>query len=63
MINMPTSPIPNSFNAAEQHWKHFLTNIPPSVTKRLTFIGVIYILIGILSIALELELFFGLNAT
>jgi hypothetical protein len=56
MVNLAASSGSPSGN--DQSWKHFLTNIPPTVTKKLTFIGVFYIIIGLLNIVLELVLIF-----
>jgi hypothetical protein len=59
--NAATALGPNHLIVDEEQWKHFLTKIRSSASNRLTFIGGIYILIGILSIGLEFELLFGTN--
>ncbi len=50
---------PNHLDADEQYWKHLLTNIRSSAANRLTFIGAIYVLLGLLSIGLEFALLYG----
>jgi len=55
-INFSTTSVLTSINSGEQQWKHFLTNISPFTSNRLTFIVFFYILIGILSIGLDIKL-------
>jgi hypothetical protein len=53
IVNMSTTSPPGG---NEQQWKHFLTNISPPVSRKLTFIGTFYIIIGLLNISLEIFL-------
>lgn len=48
-------------HAGELPWQHLLTNIRPSASIRLSFIGSLYIFLGLVSIGAELELLFDLN--
>ena len=58
MVNemTPSVSLPPSGN--DQSWKHLLTNIPRDVSNKLTIIGVLYIIFGLLIIILELVLIF-----
>jgi hypothetical protein len=55
-INLSTSQIYNPNNAGELQWKHFLTNISPYYSRKLTAIAIFYIIIAILNIGLEIRL-------
>lgn len=46
----------NSISSNDRTWQHYLSNISPSVSSKLTIIAVVYSLIGILSIGLDIGL-------
>jgi len=55
-ISLSASHIYNPNNVGDLQWKHFLTNISPPVSRKLTGIAIFYIIIGILNIGLEIRL-------
>lgn len=57
--NLANAPRRNHLDADEEEWKYFLTTIRPSAARRLTCIGVVYILIGLLNIGSELAIYFA----
>ena len=55
-MNFSGAQVVNSTDIGEQQWKHFLRNNSPSVVSKLSFIGMFYFLVGILSIGLDVGL-------
>ncbi len=58
MVNQMTPSVSPPPSGNDQSWRHFLTNIPRDVSNKLTIIGVLYIIVGLLNIILELVLIF-----
>ncbi len=63
IVTLATSPVSYASNANEQQWKFLLTNIPSSVSSRLTFIGAFYIFFALFGVGLELGLLFRADMT